>query len=59
VRAILPAMLAFTGTTVLISFLHINLFSFAEFADLLWFGWFILATLALGILTVRVLQTRS
>src|SRR6266498_2259789 len=59
VRAILPAMLAFTGTTVLISFLHINLFSFAQFADLLWFGWFILATLVLGILTVRVLQVRS
>jgi hypothetical protein len=59
VRAIVPAMLAFTGTTVLISFLHVSLFSFSELADLLWFGWFILATLALSLLTVRVWQARS
>jgi hypothetical protein len=59
VRAIVPAMLAFTGTTVLISLLHMSLFSFSEFADLLWFGWFILATLVLAILTLCVLQARS
>ena len=59
VRAIVLAMLAFTATTLVVSFIHISLFSFAEFADLLWFGWFIFTTLALGILTVRVLQTRS
>ena len=59
VRALVPAMLAFTATTVLISFLHINLFSFSEVADLLWFGWFMLATILLVLLTVRVVGTRS
>ena len=59
VRSIVPAMLAFTGTTVVISFMHISLFSFSEFADLLWFGWFILATAVLAFFTFRVLQARS
>jgi len=59
VRSIVPAMLAFTATTALISFIHINLFWFAEITDLLWFGWFVIATLVLAILTFRVLQTRS
>jgi hypothetical protein len=59
VRAIIPAMLAFTATTVCISFIHINLFSFAEFADLLWFSWFIVTTLLLAVLTLQVLRTRS
>jgi len=59
VRAIVPAMLAFTATTVFISFLHISLFSFAEIADLLWFGCFILATLVLAFITIRVLQRQS
>lgn len=53
VRAIVPAMLAFTATTVVISFIHVGLFSFAELADLLWFGWFIFATLVLTLLTAR------
>ena len=56
VRAILPGMLVFTVTTVIISFVHIGLFSFNEAADLLWFGWFILASLALALLTFRALQ---
>jgi hypothetical protein len=58
VRAIVPAMLAFTATTVVISFLHIGLFSFGEVADLLWFGWFLGTTVLLALLTVRVLQAR-
>lgn len=53
VRAIVPAMLAFTATTVVISFIHVGLFSFTELADLLWFGWFIFATLVLTLLTAR------
>ena len=56
IRAILPGMLIFSATTVLISFLHINLFSFNEVADLLWFGWFILASLVLALLTFRAIQ---
>lgn len=55
VRAILPGMLVFTVTTVIISFIHIGLFSFNEIPDLLWFGWFILASLLLAILTFRAL----
>jgi len=56
VRAILPGMLVFTVTTVVISFVHIGLFSFSEIADLLWFGWFILASLILVLLTSKALQ---
>jgi len=56
VRAILPGMLVFTATTLLISFMHIGLFSFNEAADLLWFGWFSLASLILALLTFRALQ---
>jgi len=58
VRAIVPAMLAFTATTVIISFLHISLFSFSETADLIWFAWFILSSIILAIMTTRVLQAR-
>jgi hypothetical protein len=56
VRAILPGMLVFSVTTVIISFLHIGLFSFNQIADLLWFGWFLPASLLLAILTFRSLQ---
>ena len=56
VRAILPGMLIFTAITVMISFIHIDLFSFNEVPDLLWLGWFILASLILAVLTFRALQ---
>jgi hypothetical protein len=56
VRAILPGMLVFTVTAIIISFVHIKLFSFSEVPDLLWFGWFILASLILTLLTFRALQ---
>ncbi len=59
VRALVPAMLAFTATTVVVSFMHVNLFSFSEVADLLWFGWFILATILLAVLTVRVVGAKA
>src|SRR6185503_14715840 len=59
VRAILPAMLVFTVITVIISFIHIGLFSFSEVPDLLWFGWFILSSLILAILTFRALQVHE
>ena len=51
VRALLPGMLVFTATTVLISFLHVNLFSLSEIADLIWFGWFIFASIMLAVMT--------
>ena len=56
VRAILPGMLVFSATTVIISFLHIGLFSFNEAADLLWFGWFIVSSLILAVLAFRAVQ---
>lgn len=56
VRSILPGMLAFSATTVIISVLHIGLFSFNQLPDLLWFGWFILSSLLLALLTFRALQ---
>ena len=52
-------MFAFTAGTVIVSILHINLFSFTELADLLWFGSFGIATVMLGMLTVRALQARA
>jgi hypothetical protein len=56
VRSILPGMLVFTAATVVVSFLHVNLFSFNEIADLLWFGWFLLASLVLVLFTFRAIQ---
>jgi hypothetical protein len=56
VQSIVPAMAAFTVTTVIVSFLHINLFAFNEITDLLWFVWFILASLFLGGMTIRSLR---
>jgi len=58
IRSIVPAMLAFTVTTVIVSFKHIGLFSFSEIADLLWFAWFIIASIFLAIMTMRVVQAR-
>jgi hypothetical protein len=59
VRAIAPAMLAFSLTTVIVSFLHLSLFSFSEVADLLWFAWFLLATVMLAWITLRSMQARA
>jgi len=59
IRAIVPGMFAFTAGTVIVSFMHFNLFSFAELADLLWFGSFSIATVMLGVLTVRAMQARA
>ncbi len=59
IRAIVPAMFAFTATTIIVSFLHISLFSFTEIADLLWFAAFGMAAVMLGILTLQGMQTRA
>ncbi len=53
IRAIVPGMFAFAATTVIVSLIHISLFSFTEAADLLWFGAFGTATVILGMLTFR------
>jgi hypothetical protein len=49
-------MLIFSVATVIISFFYISLFSFGEITDLLWFGWFLLSSLILAVLTFRALQ---
>jgi hypothetical protein len=59
IRTIVPGMFAFAITTIIVSFIHVNLFSFAELADLLWFGLFGIATVVLGMLTVRVMQVKA
>jgi hypothetical protein len=56
VRSILPGMLVFSTATVIISFLHIHLFSFNEIPDLLWFGWFLASSLLLAGATFRAIQ---
>ncbi len=59
IRAIIPGMFAFTATTIIVSFLHISLFSFTEIADLLWFVAFGIAAVLLGILTLQGMQARA
>jgi hypothetical protein len=59
IRALLPGTLVFSATTIVISFLHIDLFTFSETADLIWFGWFILATAILVYMTVRSMQVQT
>ena len=59
IRTIVPGMFAFTAGTIIVSFMHINLFSFTELADLLWFGSFGIATVILGVLTVRAMQAQA
>ena len=56
VRSIVPGMFSFVLATVIVSFMHFNLFSLAELADLLWFAWFIVSTLLLGVMTLRSLK---
>ena len=58
VRSIVPGMLSFTVVTVIVSFMHIKLFSFTKIADLLWFAWFMISSVFLAIMTMRVMQTK-
>lgn len=53
IRSIIPAMFALSLTTVIVSFMHVNLFSFSELADLIWFGWFGVSSVILGVMTVK------
>jgi hypothetical protein len=56
VRSIVPGMLSFTIVTVIVSFIHIKLFSFTEITDLLWFAWFIIASAFLSVMTLRSIK---
>ena len=55
VAAIAPAMLAFTGVTLLVSLEHGDLFSMSDVAAWVWFGGFGAATVALLAINARAL----
>lgn len=56
VRSVVPGMFSFVLATVIVSFMHFGLFSLTEVADLLWFAWFSISTLLLGVMTLRSLR---
>ena len=56
IRSIVPGMFSFVLVTVIVSLMHFSLFSLAELADLLWFGWFIVSSALLGVMTLRSLK---
>jgi hypothetical protein len=58
-RPVVPAMLAFTTATLVVSLIHRNLFSAKELSDWIWFGSFGIATFCLGALTMRTQQVRD
>ncbi|HAV77758.1 MAG TPA: hypothetical protein DCX53_10455 [Anaerolineae bacterium] len=53
VSSIVPAMLAFTLATLVVSIKHVSLFSFNEISDLIWFGWFSLSSIFLAVMTLK------
>jgi hypothetical protein len=57
IRSIMPGLLSFTAATAIVSAMHGSLFSFSEAADLLWFAWFIVSTVILGMMTFRLFKT--
>lgn len=59
IRVVVPGMFAFTVATVIVSFMHVSLFSFTQLADLMWFGSFIVMAVIFGMLTVRTMQARA
>lgn len=56
IRPVVPAMLAFTLTTLVISVMHRNLFSAGELTDWIWFVLFGAGSAGLAVLTSGVLR---
>jgi hypothetical protein len=56
VAPVVPAMLVFTGGTVVVSLIHAELFSAGDIADWLWFGGFATAAAVLAAMAVRLVQ---
>ena len=56
IGAVVPAMLAFTGGTLIVSLVHRGLFSTTDLSDWIWFLGFGLATVALFVMAVRLVQ---
>ena len=59
VRVVVVATFVFAFGVLLASLIHRPLFSAASLAAWLWFGGFLLATIALGLLSVRAIQAGS
>jgi hypothetical protein len=58
IRVVVTATFVFAFGVLLASFIHRQLFSIINLSTLLWFGGFILATIMLGLLTMRTLRER-
>jgi undecaprenyl pyrophosphate phosphatase UppP len=58
-RVVVVATFVFAVGVLLASAIHRQLFSVTNVAAWLWFGGFLLATVMLGLLTVRAMQARS
>lgn len=58
IRVVVTATFVFAFGVLLASLIHRQLFSFINISTLLWFGGFLLATVMLGMLTLRTLRER-
>jgi hypothetical protein len=56
IRVVVRATFIFTFGVLLASFIHRQPFSFMTLSALLWFAGFLLATIVLGLLTVRTMR---
>jgi hypothetical protein len=56
IAAIVPAMLAFTAGTLIVSWVHAELFSAGDVSDWVWFLGFGAATVVLAAMGVRIVQ---
>jgi hypothetical protein len=59
VRVVVVATFVFAFGVLLASFIHRELFSLTNAATWLWFGGFLLATVILGLLSMRAIQARG
>ena len=59
IRVVVTGIFVFAIGVLLASFIHRTLFSSGNVSTWLWFGGFLLATIMLGLLTVRAIQARS
>jgi hypothetical protein len=58
IRVVVMAAFVFAFGVLLASFIHRELFSLTNISTLMWFGGFLLATIMLGLLTVRAVRER-
>jgi hypothetical protein len=56
IRVVVTATFVFAFGVLLASFIHRQLFSFINMSTWIWFGGFLLATIVLGVLTMRTMR---